>query len=172
MVRWWGCEACAPWRKGIARHGPLPPIALVRPVVGLGRSRLCDPLEAAVIHWPWVSRRAYDIAVEMGNTRLADAKVEIEQLRAQNISLVDHITRLARAERGLSEVPRQPRPLGDPMPQDVKDYINGFAFAPYRAQMSARARRMHAVEGKSWDEIGALIKAGDPEEEEAKTDGP
>lgn len=98
--------------------------------------------------WPWTSITRLDDA----NDRLRDAKEEIVHLRALNASLTEQLTRLSRHEAGLPEVPREPRPMQEPMPRDIRDYISGFQTDAIRRAATQTALRKHA-RGESWAKV-------------------
>jgi len=100
-----------------------------------------------MIRWPWVSRLAFDAVVD-----------ERDRLREKNDQLIEHITRIARTEHGLTEVPRPPRPSHEPMPDKVKAYIDQWEGDRFRQELSRSAYRMHIKEGRSWAEIEQQLR--------------
>jgi hypothetical protein len=101
------------------------------------------------MNWPWVGRRVYE-----------EVCVERDRLRAQNDKLTEHLTRMDRTEHGLHEVPREQRPPVEPMPREIMEYINGFAFPAFRKQMRDTAYRRRA-RGEPWAAIAASLKSED-----------
>lgn len=93
------------------------------------------------MRWPWTS-----------TARLADAHAEIERLREQNGQLIDSLTRISRREAGLPETPREPRPRLEPMPIELKEYIEKFATPSIRKEMRTRYYRRHGA-GEAWARI-------------------
>jgi hypothetical protein len=106
-----------------------------------------------MIAWPWVSRRALDLALAEG-----------ERLRAQNDQLLAHVTRMDRVEHGLGEVPKGKRPDREPFPDDLLEYCNQFDNPVIRKQMRDDLLRQRA-KGQTWDDLRARIFA--PPEETA-----
>jgi hypothetical protein len=94
-----------------------------------------------MVQWPWVGRLAFDLS-----------RREVEYLRGQNQVLQDALIRLQRKQSGLSELPREARPAVEPMPDELKAYIEGFAGKGIRKQMRDTAFRRHAG-GESWNSI-------------------
>src|SRR3972149_5875385 len=83
------------------------------------------------MHWPYVSRRAYDLLVD-----------ERDRLRARNDELTDHLVRLARTTNGLRELKvEQSKP--DPMPQEVQDMVMAWGSGATRSDVLGRIWKMH-----------------------------
>ena len=93
--------------------------------------------------WPWVS-----------SARLADALEQVAHLRREVDRLTDALTRISRREAGMSEVPRDARPPMEPMPPELRHYIDGAATASSRREMMGTAYRQNAA-GKPWAQIVA-----------------
>ena len=102
-----------------------------------------------MIHWPWVSRRAYDLLSVMH-----------EQVVAQNTMLIADLTRIRRFESGLTEVRRPERATLEPMPQELYEYIKGWGTEATRRVQRAQAYRRHQ-HGEKWDDIVADMMAPD-----------
>ena len=94
-----------------------------------------------MMRWPWTSC-----------SRLDDALDQVAHLRTEVTRLSDALTRISRREVGLPEVPREPRPALQPMPQELREYISGFASASVQKAMRDTAYRQHAA-GKPWADI-------------------
>ena len=102
--------------------------------------------------WPWVSRRALDLALE-----------ERDRLRAQVDRLTDHLTRIERRQAGLPETPRKERPAPEAMPRELLRYIRGHASGPMRREMIRVARTRHLA-GEDWQSIqDDVMGEGDPD---------
>src|SRR3972149_6651908 len=83
------------------------------------------------MHWPYVSRRAYDLLVD-----------ERDRLRARNDEVTDHLVRLARTTNGLRELKvEQSKP--DPMPQAVQDMVMAWGSGATRSDVLGRIWKMH-----------------------------
>ena len=92
--------------------------------------------------WFWVSRRAYDLAIE-----------ERDRLRVQVDGVIDTLTRIQRAQMGMSEVPRQRKErVVEPMPPEVYEYIERTANPSLRSEQKRVVWRRHGT-GESWDSI-------------------
>ena len=96
------------------------------------------------LRWPWVSRLAFDAV-----------SAERDRLLAENARLLDHVTRMERADRGLSEVPRQPRPPMEPMPRDLAEHIAGYDNPTVRVEL--RRTCFRRARNESWDAIKADV---------------
>lgn len=101
------------------------------------------------IRWPWVSVRAYEL-LEREHARIV----------AQNAQLLDSLIRFQRHDAGLPEILREARQRADiqPMPKDLREYIEGFRNPSLRKDMRDRAYRRHA-RGEGWDPIAASMLA-------------
>lgn len=106
------------------------------------------------LRWPWVS---------VG--RLDELRAEIAWHRDREEALIGHIVRLARRSNGMAETPRLERSPPEPMPEDLREYIEGFSTAPMRRDMLRRANAEHR-QGKPWPAIRQEI-LGPPVPEEA-----
>lgn len=99
-----------------------------------------------VIRWPWVSRRAYDLALR----QLADKDMQIAQL-----------LRMHRGAAGLPEVPveRKEKPTAEPIPTEIRQVIDGFESDEFRAALyqEVRAAREQNV---PWEQIYDRIDGG------------
>ena len=94
-----------------------------------------------MIRWPWV-----------GRGRLEDAQATIQRLEEQNAKLVDSVIRLKRFEYGLGELPRQPRPPLQPMPETLREWIDGWQNPGIRHRLKHDANHRH-IQGESWEKI-------------------
>lgn len=100
--------------------------------------------------WPWVSRRAFDLALSERD-RLRD---EQRQLLDRICALTEQVTRIQRFSQGMSEAPRQERePLGR-MPATLVEYIAGAQSSQIRREMERTFWRRRA-RGDSADAIVA-----------------
>ena len=104
---------------------------------------------ASWLRFPWVSRLAFDVVVD-----------ECERLRSQNGTLVEALTRLRRAETGLSETPKAPRAMVEPIPADVLEYCNAFLNPSIRKQNRDTVIRRRAS-GESWAAIRRSVLDAD-----------
>lgn len=89
---------------------------------------------------------------------------ERDRLREQNNNLTDAIVRMQRRERGMAEVPREPRAQPLPMPRELADHIAGYATPSIRKMLRDQAYKRHHVHGEPWDIIVTEMLA--PEEEQ------
>ncbi len=103
--------------------------------------------------WPWTSM-----------ARLDDAKETIERLRAEVDKLTDALIRQQRFERGMTEAPRQPRKELLPMPEKLKEYLDGIGSASIQREIMSRAYKRHG-RGEGWDGIMKDLIPPPPEEE-------
>jgi len=106
--------------------------------------------------WPWVSRRAYDLALE-----------ELHRLREQNTGLYEHFKRMDRTEHGLGEVPRPARTAIEAMPETIQEYISGFAGQQTQKQMRDQCWRRHG-RGEAWASIEADLQAKEKADDEGE----
>jgi hypothetical protein len=127
------------------------------------------------MRWPWVSRRAYDQVVAERDRALEMIIMETvskqahEMLQAecariveQNDRLIEHLTRMDRLEHGVTEEPRLPRKQIPPMPNEIRDYIKGFASDQVRREIQ-RTAYMEYREAGDWE--GVLNKLRRQEDE-------
>jgi len=99
------------------------------------------------MRWPWV-----------GRGRLDDALEQVAFLRAENARLSEALTRIGRHEAGMTEEPRAPRPVVEPMPESLKEHIAKWGSRDLRKQQTTEAYRRH-VRGVPWTTIEADILA-------------
>lgn len=92
--------------------------------------------------WPWVSRRALDLALE-----------ERDRLVEQNAALTDALTRMSRFERGMSETPRPPRKKADPLPRWAHEYLLAFSDPAIRRNTRKEMLRRHREDGVRWEDM-------------------
>jgi len=126
--------------------------------------------------WPFVHRSAYDLLVAKvavftsdavrtrANIEAARSEAEAHRLRAealneqltflreQNERLVDSLTRMNRVERGMGEIPREPRPPMEPAPVELLEYWDSFGDPRTSKRLRDEAFRAHA-KGKHWSVI-------------------
>ncbi|MCR4339041.1 MAG: hypothetical protein NUW01_04040 [Gemmatimonadaceae bacterium] len=103
-----------------------------------------------MMQWPWVSRRAYALLLELN-----------ERMFKQNAELINDLTRMRRFESGLTETKRPERVQSDPMPQELYRYIQGWGSEATRKQQRSRAYQRHQ-HGEAWDSIMADMMAPEP----------
>lgn len=123
------------------------------------------------MRWPWVSRERYEeLKSERDRLRERPHRETVEQvrderdrLREQVDQLQDNLTRIKRAQAGLSETPRPDRPQRKPMPTDLREYIDAFGNPSIRKQMRDECLRAHA-RGRPWNDIKDEV-LGDEEPE-------
>ena len=99
------------------------------------------------IRSPWVSRTAYDLVIE-----------ERDRLRAQNDEWLDHARRVSRREKGMTELPPQPRKPQEPIPSSLNYIIDKFGSEQVRQNLRNNARIAHHRGGKAWSEIVAELE--------------
>ncbi len=91
--------------------------------------------------WFWVSRELLD-----------EVKADRDYLREQLGARNDHLTRVARKGAGMPELPRQQEEEVEPMPNEVREMIRGFADPTVQATLMEDAYRARRI-GESWDAI-------------------
>jgi hypothetical protein len=109
--------------------------------------------------WPWVSRRAYDAVVDQKDVLLD-----------QNSKLIEHLSRKSRFEAGMSETPRPPPKMREPMPEVLRDNIAGGSDSSMRRMRRTELERRYS-RGESWDAIVDDV-LGPPLEEPSLTSEP
>jgi hypothetical protein len=98
--------------------------------------------------WPWVSRLAYNLLVE-----------ERDRLRAKNDSWEDHVRRIDRKDKGMTELPVEKKAPTEPIPPDLAYVIDKFSSETTRQSLRNQARIAHQRENKKWSEIQAELEA-------------
>ncbi len=93
------------------------------------------------MRWPWVSRRAYDTVID-----------QKDALLDQNSKLIEHLSRKSRFEAGMSETPRPPPKVREPMPEALRENIAGGADSSMRRMRRTELERRYS-RGESWDVI-------------------
>ena len=104
------------------------------------------------MHWPYVSRRAYDLLVD-----------ERDRLRGRNDELTDHLVRLARTSNGLREL-KVEMSKPDPMPEEIQNMIMRWGSGATRTDILGRAWKMHREntsggmdKAASWAKVKAFL---------------
>jgi iron-sulfur cluster repair protein YtfE (RIC family) len=108
--------------------------------------------------WPWVSRLAYEI--------LRD---ERDRLREQNDGLMEHLKRVDRVEHGMTELPREPKRVLEPMPQELVEFINEHASPHIRREMRNQAFKRYHSKGESWAQIMRDVMPRKDDDEQQET---
>jgi hypothetical protein len=98
-----------------------------------------------MIHWPWVSRRAYD---EVCRQR--------DRLERECDTLIDQMVRIKRVSEGMTELTPQKR-KPDPVPETVTNLITGFQSGAVQAQMLEQCMRQRQL-GVPWSEIERFLR--------------
>jgi len=106
------------------------------------------------MRWPWVSRAYAEAVVE-----------ERDRLRAQVDKLLDHMTRVDRTEKGLPELPAQPRRPAPQLTPRIRQLIARYGSAAIQDNLLRQAERA-LRKGKSAQEIERELEANAPEEDE------
>lgn len=96
------------------------------------------------MRWPWVSRSALDAVTS-----------ERDHLRHQVDALTDSVVRLQRSDRGLPEVPRQPKRNIEPMPDALAKKIKQWANPSLQKMHRDEAIRRHVRDGIPWPQVEA-----------------
>ena len=131
------------------------------------------------MRWPWVFRRRFETLhdqlvtretelayAERENEGLGKKKRELsarvedlrsqlderDRLREQNDRLLEHLARMDRVEHGVSEQPRPAKPALEPMPDDLKRYIDGYANSSQRGELRKQANKRYR-DGTPWSVI-------------------
>ncbi len=97
---------------------------------------------------PWVSRTAYELLLD-----------ERDRLRAKNDGWEDHIRRVERKDRGMTELPAKRKETVDPMPPELERIINKFSSETIRQSLRNQARIARVREGKPWSRIRSELEA-------------
>lgn len=125
------------------------------------------------LQWPLISRRAFDLVIEERDqlqkqtVPLQTFEVvvaERDRIIKQNDELLEHLKRMDRVDHGVGEVPRKPRPELEPMPKELREYLDGFADPNLRREQKNTAYRQHA-RGTPWDDIIADVIPKEGEKE-------
>lgn len=119
--------------------------------------------------WPWVSRARLDEKVELLKTMvrremLDDAHRQIEWLKEELSKALEKRDRIDRVEAGMPENHREPPPKREPMPQELKEYINAFGHTGMKRQMRSSAYKRHA-DGEPWAKIVEDVVIPEPPRE-------
>lgn len=101
----------------------------------------------AAVKWPWVSRRAYDLAVE-----------RYERAEAQAKDLMDHLTRVSRREMGMPEQPRALPPREVEIPTAIEMLIRDYDSENVRVDLRRQVIAAHRA-GTPWDQIKGGLEA-------------
>ena len=100
------------------------------------------------MRWPWVSRTAYDLLLD-----------ERDRLRAKNDNWEDHMRRVERKDRGMTELPTERRKPVEPMPPELERVIEKFSSETIRQSLRNQARIARVREGKPWSRIQAELES-------------
>ena len=100
------------------------------------------------MNWPFVSRTAYDIAMDWNR-----------ELREKNDRWEDHVRRITRKQEGMTEVPREPKKPVEPIPVELERVIMRFASEQTRTDIRNHARIAHHRDDKEWSEIQHELEA-------------
>lgn len=112
--------------------------------------------------WPWVSRRAYDLLADERDRALQMC----DAIRMSHERLTEHMKRIDRVEHGLSEQPRTPKAVPDPMPDELKKYIDGYDNSSVRAELRREATNRYRG-GTPWDVIRREIMQSEQQDRTA-----
>lgn len=105
---------------------------------------------------PWVSRRAYEQIISERDRLIA----HVSRLEARIDGLVDQVVRIQRATQGMSEVPREPKPM-KPMPDEIRTLIMSAGDSRIRAMQIREAWRRYQNAG-DWDVVKVDMFRQDP----------
>ena len=97
---------------------------------------------------PWVSRTAYDLLLN-----------ERDRLRAKNDTWEDHVRRVERKDRGMTELPTKKKEPIESIPSAVARVIDRFSSETTRQLLRNQAKIARVREGKTWSEIQAELEA-------------
>ena len=95
-----------------------------------------------------MSRTAYDLLLD-----------ERDRLRAKNDSWEDHMRRVERKDRGMTELPTIRREPVEAMPPDLERVIDKFSSETIRQSLRNQARIARVREGKPWSRIQAELES-------------
>ena len=88
-----------------------------------------------------------------------DLKEERDYLRAENAKLTEDLVRLKRFQTGMAEEPKAEKREIEPMPDPLRDYIDGIASPHLKRDIRGRTLRRHG-RGETWASIQAEILEG------------
>jgi hypothetical protein len=100
------------------------------------------------VRWLWVSRAAYDLLLD-----------ERDRLRAKNDGWEDHVRRVERKDRGMTELPTKRREPMEPMPPELEYIIDKFSSETTRQSLRNQARIARVREGKPWSKIQSELES-------------
>lgn len=105
------------------------------------------------MRWPWVSVARLDDAIE-----------QVRYFRGRCEHLEEQVVRMRRHEAGMSELPRQPRPPVEKMPEELAQHIAKFLGKTTKKGMRDTAFKRHAG-GEPWSSIMADMMPPETEED-------
>jgi len=100
------------------------------------------------VRLPWVSRTAYELLLD-----------ERDRLRDKNDSWEDHIRRVERKDRGMTELPVERKEPVEAMPPALERVINKFSSEAIRLSLRNQARIARVRDGKPWSKIQAELES-------------
>lgn len=108
------------------------------------------------MRWPWVSRQMLDQVMGERDRLLA----HVERLEARIDGLVDQIVRIQRSTQGMSEVPREQKPM-KPMPDEIRAIIMSAGDSRIRAMQIREAWHRYQNAG-DWGAVMADMFRQEP----------
>lgn len=101
-----------------------------------------------MVRFPLVSRLAYDEACRARDR--AESQVD---------TLLDHVRRVERVERGMTEMPRQQKPA-EVMPDDMIAYVQGWGSPETQSSVEDGLWKLYR-RLRDWDKVRAAITEAD-----------
>lgn len=109
--------------------------------------------------WPWVSRALHEAILSERETRVAflvneltRRVAEVDKLRDEVASLIDHRRRMERVEHGVAEVPRAPKRPIEGISRLAYEHAMSWDSKVVQDAIIARLEARHR-KGESWEEI-------------------
>jgi hypothetical protein len=100
------------------------------------------------MRWPWVSRLAYELAIEERN-----------RLRGQVDQLLAHVQRMDRVEHGLNELAAERKPPSEPMPEEIHEEIQRWGSPATQQRLIDEAWEVYR-KTRSWDVVAQRLRNG------------
>lgn len=121
-----------------------------------------------MIRWPWMSRALHEAILSERETTIAfykneiDKRVaEVDRLRDEVASLIDHRRRMERLDHGVAEVPRVPKRPLEPISRLAFEHVMSWGSEAARADIRARLEARHR-KGELWDDIDKSLTLEQP----------
>lgn len=99
------------------------------------------------MRWPWVSRIAYDLLLD-----------ERDRLRAKNDNWEDHVRRVKRKEKGMTELPAEKKVPLEPIPGEIERIIQKFGSEATRQGVRNNVLMARHRQGQPWSKIQQTLE--------------